>query len=119
MERNPEGLAPRGCTGSPAGAHPSAAAGPAIPATDAGGPGGPGGVLSFGKSRAKLLNNQQKRITFKDVAGVEEGGEHWAEAWSQLETLRTESEGLDMDPRHALARAVSVLERAASASGRR
>lgn len=29
-------------------------------------------ALSFGKSRAKLLNNQQKRITFKDVAGVEE-----------------------------------------------
>lgn len=29
-------------------------------------------ALSFGKSRAKLLNNQQKRITFKDVAGVDE-----------------------------------------------
>ena len=29
-------------------------------------------ALSFGKSRAKLLNNQQKRVTFKDVAGVEE-----------------------------------------------
>ncbi len=29
-------------------------------------------ALSFGKSKAKLLNNQQKRITFKDVAGVEE-----------------------------------------------
>ena len=27
-------------------------------------------ALSFGKSKAKLLNNQQKRITFKDVAGV-------------------------------------------------
>jgi cell division protease FtsH len=27
-------------------------------------------ALSFGKSRAKLLNNQQKRVTFKDVAGV-------------------------------------------------
>jgi cell division protease FtsH len=25
-------------------------------------------ALSFGKSRAKLLNNQQKRVTFKDVA---------------------------------------------------
>lgn len=49
------------------------------------------------------------------TAGVEEGGEHWAEAWSALETLRTEAEGLDLDPRHALARAVGVLERAASA----
>jgi cell division protease FtsH len=26
-------------------------------------------ALSFGKSRAKLLSNQQKRVTFKDVAG--------------------------------------------------
>jgi cell division protease FtsH len=29
-------------------------------------------ALSFGKSRAKLLNTQQKKATFKDVAGVEE-----------------------------------------------
>lgn len=29
-------------------------------------------ALSFGKSKAKLLNNQQKRVTFKDVAGVDE-----------------------------------------------
>jgi len=49
------------------------------------------------------------------AAGVEQGGEHWAEAWSQLETLRTEAEGLDMDPRHALARAIGVLDRAAAA----
>ncbi len=49
------------------------------------------------------------------AAGVEEGGEPWAEAWSQLETLRGEAEGLDMDPRHALARAVGVLDRAAAA----
>lgn len=47
--------------------------------------------------------------------GVEEGGEHWAEAWSQLETLRSEAEGLDMDPRHALARAVGILDRAVGA----
>jgi DNA polymerase-3 subunit delta' len=49
------------------------------------------------------------------AAGVEQGGEHWAEAWSALETLRSEAEGLDMDPRHALARAVGVLDRAAAA----
>ncbi len=49
------------------------------------------------------------------AAGVEEGGEAWAEAWSALETLRSEAEGLDMDPRHALARAVGVLDRAAAA----
>jgi len=29
-------------------------------------------ALSFGKSRAKLLSNQQKRVTFRDVAGVDE-----------------------------------------------
>ncbi len=29
-------------------------------------------ALSFGKSKAKLLANQQKKVTFKDVAGVEE-----------------------------------------------
>jgi DNA polymerase III subunit delta' len=49
------------------------------------------------------------------AAGVEQGGEQWAEAWSALETLRGEAEGLDMDPRHALARAVGVLDRAAAA----
>jgi DNA polymerase-3 subunit delta' len=48
------------------------------------------------------------------AAGVEEGGEPWAEAWSALETLRTEAEVLDMDPRHALARAIGVLDRAAA-----
>jgi cell division protease FtsH len=36
-------------------------------------------ALSFGKSRAKLLNNQQKRVTFKDVAGVEEAKEELQE----------------------------------------
>jgi len=36
-------------------------------------------ALSFGKSRAKLLNNQQKRITFKDVAGVDEAKEELEE----------------------------------------
>ena len=36
-------------------------------------------ALSFGKSRAKLLNNQQKRITFKDVSGVAEAKEELEE----------------------------------------
>lgn len=48
------------------------------------------------------------------AVGVEQGGERWAEAWSELETLRSEAEGLDMDPRHALARAIGVLDRAAA-----
>ena len=36
-------------------------------------------ALSFGKSKAKLLNNQQKRVTFKDVAGVDEAKEELVE----------------------------------------
>ncbi len=34
--------------------------------------GGGGKAMSFGKSRAKLLNADQKKVTFKDVAGIEE-----------------------------------------------
>ena len=34
--------------------------------------GGKGGPLSFGKSRARLLNQEQVKITFNDVAGIEE-----------------------------------------------
>ena len=36
-------------------------------------------ALSFGKSRARLLTNQQKKVTFKDVAGVEEAKEELQE----------------------------------------
>lgn len=47
--------------------------------------------------------------------GVEQNSEAWADAWSALEQLRTEAEDLDMDPRHALSRAVGMLDRAAAA----
>jgi cell division protease FtsH len=36
-------------------------------------------ALSFGKSRAKLLTSQQKRVTFRDVAGVDEAKEELQE----------------------------------------
>ena len=36
-------------------------------------------ALSFGKSRARLLSSQQKKVTFKDVAGVEESKEELQE----------------------------------------
>ena len=36
-------------------------------------------ALSFGKSRARLLSSQQKKVTFKDVAGVEEAKEELTE----------------------------------------
>ena len=50
--------------------------------------------------------------------GTEDAGEAWAEAWSALETLRQEAEGLDMDPKHALARVIGILDRAAAAKAR-
>jgi cell division protease FtsH len=36
-------------------------------------------ALSFGKSRARLLSMQQKKVTFKDVAGVDEAKEELRE----------------------------------------
>lgn len=83
-----------------------------------------------GDSRTALnaLYEQMNGEPFEKLAGVLElagewtraaaadsASEGWAEAWSALETLRTQAEGLDMDPRHALARAVGVLDRAAGA----
>lgn len=37
-----------------------------------GGAGGRGGALGFGKSRARLLTEKTERVTFDDVAGIEE-----------------------------------------------
>ena len=34
--------------------------------------GGKGGALGFGKSRAKMLTEHQGRVTFEDVAGIDE-----------------------------------------------
>ena len=42
-------------------------------------------ALRFGKSRARLLTSQQKKVTFKDVAGVEEAKEELQEV---IEFLR-------------------------------
>jgi len=41
--------------------------------------GGRGGALSFGKSRARLLGEDQVKITFNDVAGVEEAKQEVSE----------------------------------------
>ncbi len=41
--------------------------------------GGRGGALSFGKSRARLLGEDQIKITFNDVAGVEEAKQEVSE----------------------------------------
>ena len=41
--------------------------------------GGRGGAMGFGKSRAKLLTEKQGRITFDDVAGIDEAKEELEE----------------------------------------
>lgn len=38
-----------------------------------------GGALSFGKSRARLLTKEREKVTFKDVAGVDEAKEELQE----------------------------------------
>jgi len=43
------------------------------------GGGGGRGALSFGKSRARLLSEDQVKVTFSDVAGVEEAKDEVAE----------------------------------------
>ena len=41
--------------------------------------GGRGGAMGFGKSRAKLLSEKQGRVTFDDVAGIDEAKEELEE----------------------------------------
>lgn len=41
--------------------------------------GGAGRILSFGKSRAKLISGDKAKVTFKDVAGVDEAKEELQE----------------------------------------
>ncbi len=43
------------------------------------GGGGPRGLFSFGKSRAKLLTDERPKVTFNDVAGVDEAKEELRE----------------------------------------
>lgn len=73
-----------------------------------------GGVYDAmsGEPFEKLAGVLELASEWTRSAGLEQGGEQWAEAWSALEALRGEAEGLDMDPRHALARAAGVLDRA-------
>lgn len=41
--------------------------------------GGGGKVMQFGKSRVRQLNNEEKKVTFKDVAGADEAKEEMQE----------------------------------------
>ena len=44
-----------------------------------GGRGGGGKAMAFGKSRARLIDTQQSKVTFKDVAGIDEAKEELVE----------------------------------------
>jgi cell division protease FtsH len=44
-----------------------------------GGGGGKGGAMSFGRSRARMLNEETARVTFDDVAGVDEAKDELSE----------------------------------------
>ena len=54
------------------------------------GGGGRGGPMSFGKSKAKLLNSDQISTTFADVAGVDEAKEDVSELVDFLSDLSSE-----------------------------
>lgn len=43
------------------------------------GGGGKGGAMSFGRSKAKLMTEEQNKVTFEDMAGAEEAKEEVAE----------------------------------------
>jgi cell division protease FtsH len=43
------------------------------------------GAMSFGKSKARLLNREHNKVTFKDVAGIQEAKE---ELWEIVDFLR-------------------------------
>ncbi|MCB9897411.1 MAG: ATP-dependent zinc metalloprotease FtsH [Planctomycetes bacterium] len=44
-----------------------------------GGPGGAGGIMSFGRSKVKMISPDQAKVTFDQVAGVEEAKEEVTE----------------------------------------
>ena len=49
---------------------------------------GGGKAMSFGKSRARLLNEHQQKVTFKDVAGIEEARDECEEIIDFLRDTR-------------------------------
>lgn len=50
--------------------------------------GGAGRAMSFGRSRARLLNQEQGKVTFEDVAGVDEAKEELSEVVDFLSNPR-------------------------------
>ena len=50
--------------------------------------GGAGRAMSFGRSRARMLNQEQGKVTFDDVAGVDEAKEELSEVVDFLSNPR-------------------------------
>ena len=83
---------------------------------------GGGNAMSFGKSRAKLLTENQHRVTFSDVAGVDESEQRRVQRLCDVEVAPRRAAGLlavDVERPH-LGEAEDVLAagEAARASGR-
>ena len=69
--------------------------------------GGPGGILSFGKSRAKMHDPSKNKITFQDVAGVEEAKE---ELQDLIELIASADSPVGMDAVYVHALILDKLE---------
>ena len=64
--------------------------------------GGAGKAMGFGKSRAKLLTEKQGRVTFEDVAGIDE-------AKSELEEIVDEKVQAVVDDEEGLFSQIKAL----------
>ena len=64
--------------------------------------GGRGGAMGFGKSKAKLLNQDEDRKTFDDVAGIDEAKEELEEIVEFLRNPQKFSRLGGMIPKGAL-----------------
>ena len=59
-------------------------------------------ALSFGKSKAKLSSSSQKKVTFKDVAGVDEAKEELRRSSSSSRSRRSSRSSADAFPKGVL-----------------